>query len=86
MEEKKTIPYIAYESALARLERQSKRFFIALVIAILLMVITNGLWLYAWNQYDYLNTSVTKTVDVNAKDGVANYIGNNGNITTDSND
>lgn len=86
MDDKKMVPYIAYESALARLERQSKRFFIALVVAILLIVITNGLWLYAWNQYEYVDTTVTKNVDVNAKDGIANYIGNNGDIHTNSND
>lgn len=87
-EDKKTerspdmVPYIVHEGSMARVERQGRRIFIALVIAILLLFASNALWLYAWMQYDYVGetSTTTKTVDVNAKDGVANYIGNSGDI------
>lgn len=76
------VPFIVHEGAMARIERQSRRIFIALVIAILLLFASNALWLYAWMQYDYVGetTTTTKTVDVDAKDGIANYIGNDGDI------
>ena len=79
---KETVPYIIHESILARMERNSKRLLMALIIAILLLFASNALWLYAWTQYDYSSDSTTtETVDVNAKDGIANYIGNNGDIS-----
>ena len=79
---KETVPYIIHESILARMERNSKRLLMALIIAILLLFASNAMWLYAWTQYDYSSDSTTtKTVDVNAKDGIANYIGNNGDIS-----
>lgn len=72
------VPYIVHEGTMARIERQSKRMFIALIVCIVLLFASNALWLYAWMQYDYIGetSTTTSTVDVNAKDGVANYIGN----------
>ena len=75
----KDIPYIAFESMMARYERHTKRLIIALIIAIALMFFSNAAWLIAWCQYDY--SSATSSVQVDAKDGVANYIGNDGDIT-----
>lgn len=74
----KDIPYIAYEATQARNERTVRRITVALIIAIFLMFASNAIWLYAWMQYDYVNTETT--VDVNSKTGPANYIGNDGDI------
>jgi hypothetical protein len=75
------VPYIVYEGEQARMERHTKRLVIALVISICLVFASNALWLYAWMQYDYESSEITtQTVDVDAKDGTANYIGNNGDI------
>ena len=79
MEEK--IPYIAFESQMARNERHIKRIVIALVVAIVLMFASNGLWLWAWLQYDYVDTETTETVDMDSGGGNANYIKNGGVIT-----
>lgn len=80
------IPYIVYESEQARSERHIKRLIMALVISIMLIFVSNALWLYAWMQYDYVGEEVTThTVDVDAKDGTANYIGNNGDIVNGEN-
>lgn len=73
-----TIPYAAHESQMSRNERSIKRLVIALIVAILLMFASNAIWIYAWTSYDY--TSEERTIEVDAKDGVANYIGNNGDI------
>ena len=76
------IPYIVYESAQSRMERNNKRLVIALVIAIILIFLSNAVWLYAWMQYDYVTTDTaeTSTIDIDAKYGTANYIGNDGDI------
>lgn len=78
----KDVPYIVFEGEQARSERHVKRLWIAVIIAIIILLITNVLWLFAWLQYDYIG----QEVDVNSDSGVANYIGRNGDITngTDS--
>ncbi len=72
------VPFIVFEGQMARNERQIKRLVIALIVAIVLMFASNAIWLYAWCQYDY---GVTESVDLNATEGNANYIGNDGEIT-----
>lgn len=74
------VPYIVHESAMARNERTIKRLVIALIIAIALIFASNAAWLYVWQLYDYSSETVSSDVDVDAKDGVANYIGNDGRI------
>lgn len=73
-----TIPYAAHESQMSRNERSIKRLVIALIVAIALMFATNAIWIYAWTSYDY--TGEERTIEVDAKDGIANYIGGMGDI------
>lgn len=77
-EEFQTIPYIAHESMMAREERHVRRLIFALVATILMLFASNLTWLYFFNQFEY---SSEETVTVDGKDGVANYIGNDGTIT-----
>lgn len=58
--DKATIPYIAHEGALARMERTTTRLFKVIVVLITALFLSNALWLWAWVQYDY--TSETDTV------------------------
>lgn len=74
------IPYIVHEGIMARNERTMKRLIIALIVAIVLVFISNAVWLYAWSQYDYVSSDSTN-VEIDGKDGIANYIGNDGDIT-----
>lgn len=74
------VPYIVYEGEQARMERHTKRLVIALIITILLLFSSNALWLSAWMQYDYIGEEEIQQVKVDAKDGIANYIGNHGDI------
>lgn len=76
-----TVSYYVHEGMLARNERTIKRLIIALVVAFVLIFASNALWLWAWSQYDYESTDTSQFVDVNAKEGIANYIGNDGDIT-----
>lgn len=68
------IPFIAFESALARLERTNRRLFILCIILILLLLATNLSWIYYENSFE----DVVVTQD-NAN-GYNSYIGNDGNI------
>lgn len=72
------IPYIAHESAMAREERKHQRLVRALIVAILALLISNGVWLWAWLQYDYVSDTIT--VESTAT-GHANYIAGDGDIT-----
>ncbi len=74
------VPYIVHESAMARNERAVKRLVIALIVAIALIFASNAIWLYAWMQYDYSSEMTTSEINVDGKDGIANYIGNDGDI------
>ena len=78
------VPYIVYDEEQARNERNIKRLVIALIISICLIFATNALWLYCWFQYDYVGEEI-HTVDVDAQEGVANYIGNNEDIVNGTN-
>ncbi len=71
------IPYIAYESAEAKNERTIKRLIIALVISIVLMFATNIVWIIEFCSFDYSSEETT----IEANDGTANYIGQDGDIT-----
>ena len=66
---------------MARHERMMRRLVIALLISVALIFASNAIWLYAWSQYDYTSSSSTNTVKIDGKDGIANYIGNDGDIT-----
>ena len=79
----KSIPYFAHEGMMARMERTVKRLWVVLIIVIALMFASNAAWLYAWMQYDYVD--MDRSIDINADNGTANYIGNDGDITNGTN-
>ena len=69
---------IAFERMQSKDERNDKWRNIIIIILIALLAFTNGMWLYAWNQYDYISEEVT--VDSGDGGGNANYIGEDGDI------
>lgn len=52
------------------------------IVCICLLFASNAAWLYAWCQYDYSSEEI---VTVDGKDGIANYIGNDGDIVNGEN-
>lgn len=56
-----SVPYFVYEGQAARHERASKRLLLALVLAVLLIVVSNLAWIWAWCQYDYDSSETTTT-------------------------
>ena len=72
----KDIPYIAFESEMARHERTIKRLLVALISVIILLFVSNMAWLWFFNQFDLLADTVTQ----DTQDGDNSYIGNDGAI------
>ncbi len=73
-----TVPQYVWELSEAKNERTVKRLIAVILALVVLLAASNALWLYAWMQYDY--SSETESVVVDAAEGVANYIGNDGSI------
>jgi len=81
MEEQMTVPYIVHESAMARSERHIKRLVIALIVAVVMIAVTNIAWLILWNSYEYVGDSTTYSQD---GEGV-NIIGDENKYESDDN-
>ena len=60
------------EADKARFERIIHRVITALIVAIVLIVITNAFWIYAWNREN--------GISILNKDGTTNFIGHDGSI------
>lgn len=73
----KAVPYIVHESAMARTERSAKRLWIVVIMLIVMLVGTNGAWIWYESQFDVVKT--TEVVQENS-DSYNNYIGNDGDI------
>ena len=73
------VPYLLYESEMVRAEHRQKRSFILILVLVFALLISNFGWLYAWMQYDYVEAEEQIVVDGGEK-GIANYIGNDGDI------
>lgn len=72
-----TVPYILFEGEMARAERRQKRNFVLILILVGALLLSNFGWLYAWMQYDYVDSEIT--VDAGQR-GNASYIGNDGEV------
>ena len=72
----KDVPYIAHESAVARLERVIKRLWVLALVLIVLLAASNAAWILWESQFETIETTITQE---NA-DGYNNYIGNDGDI------
>ena len=79
MDDKANVSYFEHQGVLAIHERIIKRLIIAIVISGFLLFASNAIWVYCWMQYDY--TSTESTVEIDGKDGIANYIGHDGDIS-----
>ena len=72
------VSYVVHEGEMARMERSNRRLFILLIIAIVLLFVSNAFWIKAWTDYDYSSNSIDLSTDGG---GNANYIGGNGDVT-----
>lgn len=49
----RVVSYLVYESSQARSERTIKRLIIALIMTIILLFLSNAIWIHEWSQYEY---------------------------------
>lgn len=49
------VPYIVHESSMARMERQIKRLWIALIVAVCLLFASNAGWMIYESQFDAIS-------------------------------
>ena len=75
-EKKEQISLWVHEETVAMMERTIRRLWITTLLLILLLVVTNGAWLWYESQFEYFTTTVTQENE----DGYNNYIGNDGEI------
>lgn len=87
--EQASIPYIAHESMMARLERITHRQWIVILVLILALVASNVGWIVYESQWETYE-EVTVTQDANTEEGnaVNRYIGGDsyGESEADNND
>lgn len=76
------IDYRVHETALARLERVNRRWFILCIIVFLAFVISNGIWIYYENQFE---DTVTISQDVDTAESPA-YVNGTGSMTVNGKD
>ena len=69
------VPYIVHESSMARMERQIKRLWIAVIVAVCLLFASNAGWLLVLASYDYASYEA-----ITDDGGDENIIGNDGDI------
>lgn len=75
------VPFAVYEGEAMRHQRTVKWLIIALVLAVVLIFASNGMWLWYLYQYDFSSETETTTVEFDTGDGGnANYIGQDGDI------
>ena len=63
-----TVPYIVHEGTMARAEITIKRLWITILLLIVLLVGTNGLWIWYQSQFEYCQTTQEVTQESNHGD------------------
>ncbi len=61
--EPESVPYIVHESSMARMERQIKRLWITVLVLIVMLVATNGAWIWYESQFSYIETTIEAEQD-----------------------
>lgn len=70
------IPYFVHEGVVTTWTRIFKCMLILLILTVVLLFASNAMWAYYWYQFDITTEEITMEAD----DGDANYIGNDGSI------
>ena len=57
------VPYIVHEASMARMERQIKRLWITILLLIVMLVATNGAWIWHESQFSDIETTIEAEQD-----------------------
>ena len=66
------VPYIVHESAMARAERSAKRLWTVIILLIVLLVGSNGAWLWYESQFEVVETT---TIEAEQDGSGVNIVG-----------
>ena len=77
----KDVPYIAFESEMAKAEVREKRKDRIIALLAIIILISNMAWLWFFSQFDISDSTVTLD---SQDDGTNSYIKNGGEITNGS--
>ncbi len=77
MDKERVVSQYFHEGTVAMMERTIRRLWITTILLIILLVGTNGAWLYFESQWEYYTT----TIEQESESGTNNYIGNDGDIS-----
>lgn len=80
------IPYIAFESSQARMERVNRKLWIVILVVIVALVGTNAGWIWWENQWQYVqsSTEVSQELDADGDAIINDGVHINEQSTTDS--
>ena len=79
----KDVPYIAHESAVARLERVIKRLWMLALVLIVLLAASNAAWILWESQFEEVKT--VETYEANADNGGNAIANGSGEVTFNGN-
>lgn len=65
------IPYIAFESSQARMERVNKKLWIVILVLIVALVGSNAAWIFYESQWQYVQSSTEVSQELDADNGDA---------------
>lgn len=82
---KKDVPYVVYESTMARMERISARLWVVILVTLTLLVMTNIAWMCYENQFEESTTTIE--AEQETANGGSNYLvnGNYGKTESENN-
>lgn len=80
-----TVPYVVHQSAAARQERQIRRMWIALIVLVLALFLTNMAWIGYESQFDTFSYDCTQDGNGNNIIGNDNEVDYNGAEIEDKN-
>lgn len=71
------IPFIAYESGMARMERTNKRLWVVVIILIVALIASNAVWIYYESQF---TEEITETYTSESDDGGIAIVNRDGEV------
>ena len=75
-----SVPYVVYQSAMAREERKFKKMWVLVLVLVALLVGTNAGWLWYESQFETVTTAEEYFIEQDAESGNNNSIINGGEI------
>ena len=82
-----TVPFVAHESMMTRMERTNHRLWILCIFLIISLIASNVAWVIYESQFEYYDETVTQEVTQNAEaegDASVRFIGGDVNGESDS--